>query len=639
MCGIVGYLGREAEPGLTERMNSRMLHRGPDDEGYFHGDRISLGMRRLAIIDRAGGAQPIYSETADVVVVYNGEIYNHLHLRRELEARSHVFGTGADTEVLIHGYEQWGLEGLLNRLNGMFAFALFDLQKQRLFLARDRIGIKPLYYTRQNGVLYFASEVKALAEVEQISIEPNEAVLADYLVLRYVPTPYTLFKNILKLPAGHFLAAGLNGGFEVVRYWFPQVFRGQWSNGEYLERFGELFQDAVRIRLMSEVPLGAYLSEGIDSNLTVWAMTRELSRPVTTFSIGFGGKYDETPKAAESARLLGTNHHEVIFEEGDHQELPSIIWHLDEPIGDAHIIPSYILARAARRELTVILLGEGADESLYGYPFYKVAWIGRTLSKLMPSALAETVAPAIVAATPLRYLNRLFPMPTDLGLDGRQHLSSFVRSVVGENGEVVFRTLSGLFDPVALGRLLLRPPADKLEFRVSYFAPDPHERSPDGLLAQINNAQFSGWLQDNILLRHDKLAMAHSAECRVPFLDHRLVEYLAGVPRHLKVSGLKDKVLSRRFAERHLPRSIASRPKKPFFMPIEIFHAKPWFQAIIRENLSPERIRRRGYFRPEEVANLVSRVSADNFLAVKKLMSLIILELWHRVFIDREFKF
>jgi asparagine synthase (glutamine-hydrolysing) len=615
-------------------MTDYIVHRGPDSAGFYIAPRLALGMRRLSIIDRMGGHQPIASESGAVVVVFNGEIWNHLDLRADLESLGHRFATHSDTEVLVHGYEQWGIEGLLDRLNGMFAFALHDRSTGAVLLARDRVGVKPLYYTVQGGVLYFASEVKAFLAVPEVSLAPDEGALGEYLTLRYVPAPRTLFAGILKLPAGHWMSVAADGNHRVNRYWFPRPQDQRLDDDEYVERFGELFRDAVRIRMMSEVPIGAYLSEGLDSNMVVWAMAQATNRKVSTYSIGFGGRHDETEGAERSASILGSEHHSLHFDEADFNDLAKVVWHLDEPIGDAHVLPTYILAREAKRTLTVVLLGEGADESLYGYPFYKLSWLARAATR--PAAgLAEMVLPRLLEMTPLPLLRAVNPMPAQFGAEARRHLAAFLRVAPRGHGEDLFRVVSGLFGPAELGQLMRRPPTPG-RFPFSTFGIDPDDRSPDALLQQINDAQFGGWLQDNILLRHDKMAMAHSVEVREPFLDYRLIEFMAGVPRRLKVSGWKDKILSRRFAARHIHPDIARRPKKPFFLPMENFVASGAFRRLADENLNPARLARRGWFNAAVVADLAARAESRDFLAVKRVMSLIILELWARTFIDGE---
>jgi len=639
MCGITGYISNQVDPVLTKRMTDLMIHRGPDSEGFFHGEKVALGMRRLAIIDRSGGDQPVVNETGDLTLVFNGEIYNYLALRRELENKGHRFKTKSDTEVLIHGFEEWGANGLPERLNGMFAFAIWDKHSKTMFIVRDRLGIKPLYYTKVNGAFYFASEIKCFLAVDRISLEPNTAAIAEYLALRYVPTPNTMFKNIFKLPGGHSIFVNLNGDIKVNQYWHPFTPTDKLSDEEYIEHFGEIFLDSVKIRMMSEVPLGAYLSAGLDSNMITWAMTQKSVNQVTTYSIGFGGKHDETKDAHDSARILKTDHNEILFDKSDLNLLPKAIWHLDEPLGDAHIVPSYILAREAKKDLTVVLLGEGADESLYGYPFYKVAWLGRYLSRISPKLFVKNVLPKIVDIFPIQLLNAVFPMPTSLGQDGKRHLKHFIHDIPDQNGASVFRILSGLFYHDDLSDIFLSNPETDSRFNVDYFTQQNGDMSPDMLLKQINEAQFAGWLQDNILLRHDKMAMAHSVECRVPFLDHRLVEFMAGVPRRLKCSGWKDKILSRKYAAKHLPADIVKRPKTPFFIPVENFLNTKIFQKLVNENLNKARLRRRGYFNPEAVEKLIRRAGSNNFLAVKRITSLIILELWHRIFIDREVRF
>lgn len=640
MCGIVGYfLGRQVSTELTQRMADCITHRGPDDEGFYHGTSISLGMKRLSIIDRAGGAQPIYNESGNIVVIYNGEIYNHDNLRTKLLENGHHFSTNADTEVLVHGFEQWGMEGLLKRLNGMFAFALYDIDKNKLFFARDRLGIKPLYYTSKNGTLYFGSEIKSFSVIDEISFEPNIQAIPEYLALRYVPTPMTMFKNIFKLPAGHYMVVDSNGNQNISQYWHLEGSSEKMTDEEYVSQFGELFHDAVKIRLKSEVPLGAYLSGGLDSNMVVWSMSQQVSRPVTTYSMGFGSKYDETPDARKSANLFCTEHNEFIFGNSELDLLPKTIWHLDEPLGDGHILPTYVLAREAKKKLTVILLGEGADESLYGYPFYKVAWLARKISHFLPSTISKTVLPNIIGGLPLNAFNAVFPMPTTLGEDGRIQLSRFLRTVPDGDGETILRILAGLFINKDLNDLMLRPPTVPPCLPRGCFSPQKNNGSPDHLLQQIYAAQFSGWLQDFILLRHDKMSMAHSVECRVPFLDHRIVEFLAKVPRRLKVSGWKDKIISRRFAGDFLPKQLAKKAKTPFFIPMERFLSSTSFQQMVKENLSRKRVQKRGYFKYEKVEELLSRASNENFLAVKRITSLIILEIWHRIFIDKEIRF
>jgi len=641
MCGVVGIIGREAQAEAVQRMAAYIVHRGPDDFGFHCAAKVALGMRRLAIIDRAHGRQPIYNETRDVAIVYNGEVYNHAELRLELEAKGHRFQSASDTEVLVHGYEEWGEDGLLNRLNGMFAFAIHDRRAGRVFMARDRMGVKPFYYTQAGGALWFASEVKAFKAIPDISFEIDAEIVPTWLRLRYVPAPRTLFRGIFKLPAGHCMSMAEDGGDpQIRRWWIPCVQPVTLSDADCVERYGELFEDAVRIRLMSEVPVGAYLSEGLDSNLVAWAMARHSPSRVSTYSMGFGGPQDETPAARKSARKLGLDHHEVMFGDGDFSDLAAVIWHLDEPIGDAHVLPSYILARETKRSLTVVLLGEGADESLYGYPFHKISRLIRQLTRPFPPAMTEALMPALARAMPLGALNAIFPLPTSLGADGKRHLEAFLAAAPRGSGAELFTLLSSLFHSHELERLCTMPVAAPV-LAPSLFRSDPDDRSPDGALRQIHDAQFSGWLQDNILLRHDKTAMAHAVECRVPFLDYRLVEFLAGVPTRLKVSGWKDKILSRRYgaAPHRLGAEIAWRPKKPFFLPLERFVASPAFAALVADNLSDHRLLRRNLFRREEVHALIARATPDNFLAVKRVMSLIILELWQRIFIDDEFSF
>lgn len=639
MCGILGYVGPAGNAEIVDAMLATIVHRGPNEGGRHVAGEIGIGIRRLSIIDVTGGQQPISDRDQFVTVVFNGEIYNHESLRTALENAGHVFSTHADTEVLIHGYKEWGGPGLLERLNGMFAFAIHDQRSDEVFIARDRVGIKPLYYTKSADTFYFTSEVKAFKAVDEIEFAVNKAALPDYLRLRYVPAPETIFKDVYKLPAGHFMTVTSDAQYEVTQYWHPTRETGPLcANVE--ETFADLFEDATRIRMMSEVPLGAYLSAGIDSTMVVSTMAKTASERVTTYSFGVEGSHDEASGAARTAAKIGVENHRVEFEDKSFDDLARIIWHLDEPIGDAHILPTFALAERASDKLTVVLLGEGADESLYGYPFYKVSFWARRLLSVFPGFVRKRLIPELIKRTPLAVLNLVFPLPSSLGTDGRRHLADFFKVVADGEGAAVFQHLSGLFTTAEIRRLMPHVNEARKFTPPHYFPPAPEGSAPaETLLLEINAEQFRGWLQDNILLRHDKLSMAHSVECRVPFLDHRVIEFLASLPRRFKISGWREKCIARDYVAKNIDPEISKAPKKPFYMPLEQFVASSAFSDLVNENLSEERLRRRGYFDPAEVKALIKAARGDNFLAVKRVMSLIILELWHRIFIDDEYSF
>ena len=371
MCGICGYVGFE-EDGLLERMKQRIAHRGPDGEGSWRAEGVALGHRRLSIIDVAGGAQPIVSEDGRSAIIGNGEIYNHADLRRELESRGHRFRTHSDNEVVLHAYEEWG-PGALSRLNGMFAVAVWDGAHRRLFLARDRLGIKPLYYLHDGGKFLFASEIKSLLASRSVELTVDARAVHEYLALRYVPGPGSMFRQVRKLPAGHYATVESDGRLSLGRWWEPPLYEGPFegSEQEYLDGFAERFERSIQRRLMSEVPFGAYLSGGLDSSTIVGAMSRIVSTPVRTFSVGFDYEHDELEGAADTARRFGCDHTEIVCRLSDLDLLPEIVWHLDEPLGDPIVIPMYLLAREAKKKVTVILAGEGADETLGGYLFHK----------------------------------------------------------------------------------------------------------------------------------------------------------------------------------------------------------------------------------------------------------------------------
>ena len=632
MCGIFGFEGFE-EPGLLRRMAEALRHRGPDAEGFFSDGegRLSMGTRRLSIIDLSTGDQPIYNEDRSLVVCFNGEIYNYVELRRELAAKGHAFATDGDTEVIVHGYEEWGPD-VLRRLNGMFAFALYDVRRGELIIGRDRAGQKPLYYYHENGRFIFASEVKAILESSHVERRCNPRAIDGYLALRYVPQPETLFEGIRVLPAGHCLR--LKDGEAVVeRYWEVALRDGPYrSDAEYLEAFEATFFGAVERTLRSDVPVGAYLSGGIDSALVVAAMCRFKDR-VSTYSIGFDSPVDELGEARTLAIHFGTDHHEIRFGAKDFAELPRVIWHMDRPMGDPLVLAYYKLAEGAGRDLKVVLSGEGADELFAGYSFHKVLLWTEFLTKVVPVVIMKRVGAPAVAAAPVQLLDRFFVYPAYLGQKGRMRLADYLRHygdrTLGEN-YAVLRSLWDRDDRAALYADGFREMALAEGWR-----PRPEDRSGP-FLDRLLKLQFDDWLQDNLLMRQDKNTMAHSLEMRAPFLDNELIDLAFTMPPHLKVNGLRDKFIERQLARRILPQDYIRRKKNPFYFPIERMFGSKEVQDLVGLTLNREQVERRGYFRYDYVKWLLERCEANEFLYVKQAFALVILELWHMIFIDRQ---
>jgi asparagine synthase (glutamine-hydrolysing) len=643
MCGIYGFAGF-SEDGLLEKMGRVLRHRGPDGEGRHvvrEGPAFSMGMRRLSIIDLEGGWQPLYNEDSSVAVIQNGEIYNYVELREELRGRGHVFTTQSDTEVLAHGYEQWGIDGLLQRLNGMFALCIYDAARREFFLARDRCGQKPLYYWNQGGRFIFASEAKAILQSAHVEARANTRAIDSYLTLRNVPEPQTLFAGIWKLPASRYLRHRADGNVEIHRYWEIQLLPAG-SNAfkkdvEYFEAFESLFYDAVRLCMRSDVPVGAYLSAGVDSSLTVAAMTK-FSSAINTYSIGFGARTDETPAAAETAKFLGTHHHEILCRAEDFNLLPRIVWHMDRPVGDALIIAFYKLAEGAARDLKVILGGEGADEAFAGYSFQKLICLVEKYQRRMPGLLHHGLMLPGLRATPWKLLDLFFTFPADLGTKGKQRLVAFLKHFGGRDLNENYNALRTLW---ALDeRRDLYADEFKSLATDAWMNKEPAKDRDGMFLDRLLKLQYDEWLQDWALIRQDKNTMAHSLEYRLPFLDHRLIEFAFTLPPHLKIHRGTDKFIERRLADKLFPRRIARRPKLPFYLPVEFFFEHPEFKALVADTLSESQLKKRGYFDPKKVADLIDSMNRTReFVYCKQVMSLVILELWHRVFIDRAYDF
>jgi asparagine synthase (glutamine-hydrolysing) len=642
MCGIYGFAGF-SEDGLLDRMGKVIYHRGPDGEGYYqapNGAPFSMGMRRLSIIDLEGGWQPVYNEDRTLAICYNGETYNYLELRAELEAFGHVFTTHSDTECIVHGYEQWGIMGLLQRMNGMFAFCLYDVNKKEFIIARDRCGQKPLYYYHQNGKFLFGSEVKSILQSQYVTAEPNIEAIDPFLTLRNVPEPQTMFKNIFTLPTAHLLHYKLNGNsLSIHRYWEVPLLDARTakykSDGEYFEELEALWNDCVKLCMRSDVPVGAYLSAGVDSSLTVASMTK-FSSNINTYSVGFDSPVDETPAARETAKFLGTNHHEIICQPEDFDLLPKIIWHMDRPVGDALLIAFYKLAQGASKDLKVVLGGEGADEAFAGYSFQGVITKVEKLRRKLPGATA--LGALAFQTIPHAILNKAFVFPADLGSQGKKRIVDFLRNYTKRDLNHNFNALRTLWSEDERRDTY----SDKFKHLAteSWMANEKEKDKNGPFLDRLLKLQYDEWLQDWALIRQDKNTMAHSLEYRLPFLDHRLIDLAFQMPAHLKINGKTDKYIERKLADKVFPPHIARRQKIPFYLPVEYFLDKPQFKNLVADTLNEDAVKKRGYFDPKKVNRLLENMrTTREFVFCKQVVSLVVLELWHRVFIDKSYKF
>ena len=634
MCGICGYIGINEER-LLEEMTAALSHRGPDGVGYFESDGVGLGHRRLSIIDVAGGQQPIENEDGSLVLICNGEVYNYQELREELLARGHRFRTKSDSEIILHLYEDMG-PACLQRMVGMWALAIYDKNKQRLFLARDRLGVKPLYYVHLGSRFLFASEFKSILRYRGFEPTLNPRAIHDYLTLRYVPGPDGMFKELRKLPAAHY-AIIEKGRVILTPYWEPELYDGPFSgtDEDYLEGFAERFERSIQRRLISEVPFGAYLSGGLDSSAIVAAMSRLVSKPIRTFTVGFDYEHDELTQAAATAKLLGCEHTEIACRPSDIELLPRVVYHLDEPIGDPIVIPMYQLAEQAKKKVTVILTGEGADETLGGYLFHKALLAGHRLGRAIPRSIRRAVLSPALALTPAPLINLAFDYPAQLGERGKLKVLDFLDLLEPEQLPNAYRHLISLFDERDTTDLYTR------EFRESLNGNCSSEDGFDVLksnapyLNRILHLQFCHWLPEDILMKQDKMSMAHGIEARVPFLDHELVEYALRLPPALKIRSGQTKYILRQYADRVLPKEVTDRRKMPFYVPAEKYFAEPIFQELMHDTLCSAAVQKRGVFRPEAVTKLCQTARNGEFVLVKQIFSLIVLELWFRMAVDR----
>jgi asparagine synthase (glutamine-hydrolysing) len=624
MCGICGFWSRErlaVERTLLERMNQTVCHRGPDDEGYYVKGRVGLAMRRLAIIDVAGGQQPILNEDGSLAVVFNGEIYNFRELRAELQEHGHRFATRSDTEVIVHGYEQWG-DDVLPRLNGMFALALWDARSERLLLARDRMGEKPLYWHRSARGLLWGSEAKALLVAPWVERRVNALALHHYLTLQYTPDPLTIFEGIQQLPAAHKLVVEREGEPQVSRWW-QLSFEPKWeiAEQEAIAQARRLLTAAVQRRLMSEVPLGAFLSGGIDSSIVVALMAEGTAEPVKTFSIGFDERhYSETHYARQIAARYHTDHHEFIFRADDLvRVIEGVIAATDEPFADPAALPLYELARETRRHVTVALSGDGGDETVAGYRRY--ALDGRLQSyAALPTWLTQRVVPAAAALMPEPWW-----LPEDNNpITGIKRLGQF-SAVTHKASLVRWGSYFSHDEKLALYTDRWRDEFARVD-TADWIAAAYDEAQASSLLDRTLYADHVTYLAGDLLPKTDRMTMAHSVEARAPLLDPDWVEWTARLPEQYKVRGRQTKwLLKRAFADK-LPPDILARGKQGFGVPVSTWmrhELRDWTCARILDNPALDT-----WFRRAAVASLLDEHISGRINHGKRLWALLMFALW-----------
>jgi asparagine synthase (glutamine-hydrolysing) len=640
MCGIVGVASSNTQPvdeAVLRRMCDAIIHRGPDADGYYFSSRretgsgshfeasvsVGLGMRRLAIIDLDTGSQPIHNEDKTVWVILNGEIYNYAELRADLESKGHRFYTRSDTEAIVHAYEEYGCDAP-KYLYGMFAFALWDEPQQRLLLARDRVGKKPLLYSITNGKLIFASEFQAMLRHPEVSREVNHEALSDYLSFMCVPAPQTAFRFIQKLEPGHTLV-WQNGEAKIERYWSLD-FKNKIdiSEEEAGRRTVELLREAVRARLMSDVPLGAFLSGGVDSSAVVALMSELSSGRVKTFSIGFDEQdFSEIKHARRIAKKFDTDHHEFVVRPDAIEVLPTLVRHYGEPYADSSAIPTYYLSKMTRQYVTVALNGDGGDECFAGYERYAAMRISERYHHL-PRFLRKQVVEPAIGAFPVAGAtrSRMGKARRFLSVMGRPVAERYLRWTSVVNEELKAELCTNEF-------LSQTAEAKAIRFVEPWFAGNGEMDIVDRALG----ADTYNYLPNDLLVKIDIASMAVSLEARSPFLDHRVMEFAASLPATFKLKGLTTKYLLKRALGGLVPEENLTRSKMGFGVPISHW-LRNELKGFLEENILSDKANSRGYFKPEAVRHLVDQHARGRRDYSHQLWTLLMLELWHKEFVD-----
>lgn len=623
ICGIVDSAGRGVDSAALRRLSMAIIHRGPDDEGYYEQAGVGLASRRLAIIDVAGGDQPIYNEDRSIAIVYNGESYNYPDLHQQLDKKGHQFRTNTDTECVVHLYEDHG-DDCVQYLRGLFAFALWDENRQRLLIARDRLGKKPIYYTVVEGKLYFASELEPLLSVMPHHPEIDMQAIDDYLSLQYIPEPHTAFLGVYKLPAAHRLIWE-RGALKVERYWdFSYEPKHRQSEGELIEELRSIASDAVRMRLISEVPLGAHLSGGIDSSIIVALMSQASTGPVKTFSVGFEEtNFTELPYARTVAERYATEHHEFTLTFGDiPATLETLLHYFGEPFADPSALPLYHLSKLTRQHVTVALNGDGGDESFAGYQRYWLDAYADNYLKL-PSLLTRNLVPALAGALPDRgdgpvgssLSNGIKRLPQLTDVDKRASLLRW-------GSYFSARQKTDLWQPSLAARLDLR--------RAEQDMADLYANAPaSNRLDRTLYTDIKSYLTGCLLVKADRMTMANSLEGRSPFLDHVLVEWAAKLPIQYKLKGRQGKVLLRKAFAHLLPPEVMAHGKQGFGIPVSAWLRGP-LESWARETLlAPDSLLAK-WFQRDSLVKLIAEHQSRKQDHGKRLWALACLAIWAR---------
>ncbi len=626
MCGIVGIANKDSQINreILEQMNSAIFHRGPDEDGFYVKENIGLAMRRLSIIDLAGGQQPIHNHDKSKWIVFNGEIYNFQELRRQLDDLGHHFYTNSDTEIIIHLYDQYGLD-CVQHLQGMFAFAIWDETEKSLFIARDRVGKKPVLYSHQpNGDLIFGSEFKALLQHPEVSREVDFEAIHHYLSYLCVPSPLTAFKQIRKLEPGHWLL-WKNGEIKTQRYWLPDFnTKIKITEEEAEEETLRLLREATKMRMISEVPLGAFLSGGVDSSTVVALMAEQSSQPVKTFSIGFEeDDFSELKYAKKVAEHIGAEHHEFIVKPKAIEILPTLVEHYGEPYADSSAIPTYYVSKETRKHVTVALNGDGGDESFAGYERYLAMRLSEKYHKI-PGILRKGLIENAVNILPTSELKR----------SRARDLKRFIKAASLPKVERYFKWVSAI-DGISKEELYTEDfkkqvnSADSAQFLKQWF----DKSNDNGIVDSTMFTDQMTYLPNDLLVKVDIASMANSLEARSPLLDHKVIEFAASLPESIKLKGTENKSLLKKVGSRLVPKEVLYRKKMGFGVPIT-----HWLRAdlkdFLQENLLSEKFAQRGIIKKDVVQRLVNEHISAEKDNVWQLWTLLMLELWFQRFID-----